>query len=185
MPGGLHMSLPWLRQWFDELSQKPLLLEVLVLATLLLYSPVVHHKFLTFDDQPYVTANTHVNTGLTPANMAWAFTAFTEANWHPLTWLSHMTDWQLFGLNPAAHHLVNVGLHVLNILLLFWLLRKATGAVWRSFLVAALFAVAWVAERKSLLCTLFSLLMIAAYGWYARRLAGSAIWRSWSPSRWR
>ena len=117
------------------------------------------------------------STGLNLGNVVWAFTSFHEANWHPLTWLSHMADCQLFGLNSGPHHLVNVALHAANVLLLFWLLQRATGAVWRSFFVAALFAVhplnvetvAWVAERKSLLCTLFSLLTIAAYGWYVRR----------------
>src|SRR5271157_2861886 len=96
---------------------------------------------------------------------------------HPLTWLSHMADCQLFGLNSGPHHLVNVALHAANVLLLFWLLQRATGTAWRSFLVAALFAVhplnvetvAWVAQRKSLLSTLFSLLTIAAYGRYVRR----------------
>jgi len=161
-----------------DLSQRPILLgALLVLATLLLYGPVTHHEFLLFDDSQYVTRNIHVSTGLNFGNAAWAFTTFHEANWHPLTWLSHMADCQLFGLNSGPHHFVNVALHALNVLLLFWLLQRATGAVWRSFFVAALFAVhplnvetvAWVAQRKSLLCTLFSLLTIAAYGWYARQ----------------
>ena len=160
-----------------DLSQRPILLgALLVLATLLLYGPVTHHEFLLFDDSQYVTRNIHVSTGLNFGNVAWAFTTFHEANWHPITWLSHMADCQLFGLNSGAHHFANVALHALNVLLLFWLAQRATGAVWRSFLVAALFAVhplnvetvAWVAQRKSLLCTLFSLLTIAAYGWYAR-----------------
>src|SRR5208282_2262641 len=132
---------------------------------------------LTLDDRPYVTKNIHVSTGLNLGNVVWAFTSFHEANWHPLTWISHMADCQLFGLSSGPHHLVNVALHAVNVLLLFLLLQRATGAVWRSFFVAALFAVhplnvetvAWVAQRKSLLCTLFSLLTIAAYGWYARR----------------
>ncbi len=167
--------------WIDDLRRKPILPAlVLVLATLLLYSPVTHHQFLDyFDDDFYITKNIHVSTGLNLGNVVWAF-GFHEANWHPLTWLSHMLDCQLFGLNPGPHHLVNVLLHAINVLLLFWLLQKATGAVWRSFLVAGLFAmhplnvetVAWVAERKSLLCTLFSLLTIAAYGRYVRRPDG-------------
>jgi hypothetical protein len=161
-----------------DLRQKPILLgAMLVLATLLLYGRVAHHEFLAFDDSPYVTKNIHVNSGLNPGNVVWAFTAFHEANWHPLTWISHMADCQLFGLSSEPHHLVNVALHAVNVLLLFWLLKKGTGAVWRSFLVAALFAVhplnvetvAWVAQRKSLLCTLFSLLAIAAYGRFVRR----------------
>jgi len=161
-----------------HLRQKPILLgALLVLATLLLYGRATHHEFLAFDDSPYVTRNIHVNTGLNLGNVAWAFTAFHEANWHPLTWLSHMADCQLFGLKSGPPHFVNVALHAINVLLLFWLLEAATGAVWRSFLVTALFAVhplnvetvAWVAQRKSLLCTLFSLLTIAAYGGYVRR----------------
>jgi cytochrome c-type biogenesis protein CcmH/NrfG len=161
-----------------DLRRKPILLgALLVLATLLLYGPVTHHEFLTLDDRPYVTKNIHVSTGLNLGNVVWAFTSFHEANWHPLTWLSHMADCQLFGLKPGPHHFVNVALHAVNVLLLFWLLQRATGAVWRSFLVAALFAVhplnvetvAWVAERKSLLSAFFSLLTIAAYGWYVRR----------------
>jgi hypothetical protein len=142
-----------------------------------LYGRVAHHEFLDFDDSQYVTKNVHVRTGLNFGNVVWAFTSFYAANWHPLTWLSHMADCQLFGLNSGSHHLVNVALHAANVLLLFWMLQRATGTVWRSFFVAALFAVhplnvetvAWVAERKSLLSALFSLLTIAAYGWYARR----------------
>lgn len=162
----------------DDLRQKPIVLgALLVLAPLLLYGQVTHHEFLDFDDSPYVTKNLHVSTGLNLGNVVWAFTSFHEANWHPLTWLSHMADCQLFGLNSGPHHLVNVALHAANVLLLFWLLQRITGAVWRSFFVAALFAVyplnvetvAWVAQRKSLLSTLFSLLTIAAYGWYVRR----------------
>ena len=160
------------------LERKPALLGVcLLLATILLYVPVRRHNFLALDDAPYVTRNIHVNSGLTTRNAVWAVTAFYEANWHPVTWLSHMTDCQLFGLQPGPHHLINVALHAANVLLLFWLLLRATGAPWRSFLVAALFAVhplnvetvAWVAQRKSLLCALFCLITIALYGWYAQR----------------
>jgi hypothetical protein len=161
-----------------DLRQRPILLgALLVLATLVLYGTVTHHEFLDyFDDDFYVTKNIHVSTGLNLGNVVWAF-GFHEANWHPLTWFSHMADCQLFGLSPGPQHFVNVVLHAVNVLLLFWLMQMATGAVWRSFLVAALFAVhplnvetvAWVAERKSLLCTLFSLLTIAAYGGYIRQ----------------
>ncbi len=156
----------------------PLLIAaLLVLSTFALYWRVVHYEFLIFDDQPYVTQNARVTSGLNFNNAAWAFTSFREGNWHPVTWLSHMADCQWFGLKPGPHHLVNVALHAANVLLLFLLLQRATGALWRSAFVAALFAVhplnvetvAWIAERKSLLCTLFSLLTIAAYGWYARR----------------
>ena len=156
-----------------------LLLGALLLATpLLLYFPVLQHDFLKlWDDDAYVTENPHVRTGLTLANARWAFTSFEQSNWHPAAWLSHMLDCQLFGLHPAGPHGVNVLLHVANVLLLFWILRKATSAVWRSFFVALLFAVhplnvetvAWIAQRKSLLSAFFSLLTVGAYGWYARR----------------
>jgi len=161
-----------------EMRQKPVVLGVLLVAiTLLLYAPVIHHAFLEYDDGAYVTKNGHVRTGLSFDNVAWAFSAFYEANWHPLTWLSHMVDCQLFGLNSGAHHFVNVALHAVNVLLLFLLLQGATRAVWRSFFVAALFAVhplnvetvAWVAERKSLLSMVFCLVTLVAYGWYTRR----------------
>ncbi|MGP0097127.1 MAG: tetratricopeptide repeat protein [Terriglobales bacterium] len=174
------VSAPFFERWINELRQKPILLgALLVLATLLLYGKVTHHEFLEFDDRAYVTKNIHVSPGLSLSNVVWAFTSFHEANWHPITWLSHMADCQLFGLNSGPQHLVNVVLHAGNVLLLFFLLERATGAVWRSFFVAALFAahplnvetVAWVAERKSLLCTLFSFLTIAVYGWYVRRPA--------------
>ncbi len=167
-----------MEQFVAHLRQKPMLLGPLLLfATLLLYCRVAHYEFLIFDDKPYVTQNIHVNTGLSIANAVWAFTSFHEGNWHPITWLSHMADCQSFGLKPGPPHLVNVVMHAVNVLLLFWLLQRATGAVGRSFFVAALFAVhplnvetvAWVAERKSLLSALFSLLTIAAYGLYARR----------------
>ena len=150
---------------------------LLVATTLLLYARVAHDEFLDLDDNQYVTRNVHVRSGLNLENVVWAFTSFYAENWHPLTWLSHMADCQLFGLNSGAHHQVNAALHAANVFLLFWLLQTATGAVWRSFFVAALFGVhplnvetvAWLAERKSLLSMLFSLLTIAGYGWYVRR----------------
>lgn len=174
----IQASSTILHRLIDDLRRNPVLLcALLVFATLLLYRGVVHHAFIRFDDEPYVIKNIHVNTGLKLDNVVWAFTSYYMSNWHPVTWLSHMVDCQLFGLNPGYQHLVNVFLHAANALLLFLLLRKATGAGWRSLLVAALFAVhpmnvetvAWVAERKSLLCTFFSLLTVAAYGWYAWR----------------
>jgi len=171
------MTEPYWR-WIGHWCSRPKVLGgLLILATVLLYAPVAHHDFIQYDDAAYVTENVHVRTGLNLGNIAWAFTNFDEANWHPLTWLSHMADCQVFGVSSQAHHWVNVLLHAANVLLLFLLLQQATGAVWNSFLVAALFAVhplnvetvAWVAERKSLLSALFSLLTIAAYGWYVRR----------------
>jgi protein O-mannosyl-transferase len=173
-----HSDIPGSERRVGDSRQKTILLAgVLLLTTLLLYAPVAHHEFLDYDDSQYVTKNVHVRTGLNLRNVAWAFTSFDAANWHPLTWVSHMLDCQLFDLNPGAHHLVNVVLHAANVMLLFLLLQQATRAAWRSFLVAALFAVhplnvetvAWVAQRKSLLSALFSLFTIAAYGWYVRR----------------
>ena len=161
-------------------ASRPLLASLLIVITLLLYLPVIHHDFLRlWDDDAYVIDNPHVSSGLTRANVAWAFTSFEQSNWHPVAWLSHMLDCQLFGMNAGAQHYINVLLHAGNVLLLFWLLQKATGAVWRSFFVALLFAVhplnietvAWIAQRKSLLSALFSFLTVAAYGRYAERKA--------------
>lgn len=156
-----------------------LVLFALVLAA---YRPVRSAQFTNYDDPQYVSENHHVQRGLNLANVGWAFTTFSQANWHPVTWLSHMLDVRLFGLNPAGHHMVSVWLHAINSVLLFLLLWRATGHVGRSFLVAALFglhplnveSVAWIAERKSLLSTLFGLLAMASYGWYARR---ASAWR--------
>jgi protein O-mannosyl-transferase len=150
---------------------------VLALGTALLYAPVAKHPFMNYDDQVYVYENSHVKAGLTWETIAWALTSTDESNWHPVTWLSHALDYQLFGLNPTGHHLMNVAIHALNVALLFLLLWRVTGATWPSFVVAALFAVhplnvesvAWVAERKNVLSTLFFLLTLGAYGWYARK----------------
>ena len=150
---------------------------LLTVVVLVFYNPVIHNGFLNYDDDGYITANPHVRAGLTWATVKWAFTAYDKANWHPLTWLSHALDCQLFGLNPAGHHYVNVLLHAADAVLLFLLLQSATGFTWRSLMVAALFAlhpinvesVAWAAERKNVLSMLFFLLALYAYDWYARR----------------
>ena len=148
---------------------------LLVVATIAVYGSAIRNGFVDFDDGVYITHNEHVQAGLSWRNVGWAFRSIEAANWHPLTWISHMTDCQVFGLNPAGHHAVNVMLHALNAALLFLLLNRATGFPWRSLCVAALFAlhplnvetVAWVSERKSLLSMLFSLMAVACYGWYA------------------
>ena len=150
----------------------------LALITLALYWPVRQHAFINYDDPLYVTENPHVQEGLTPAGLRWAFLNLhgEHTYWHPLTWVSHMLDCQLFGLNAGAHHLVSVAFHIVNVLLLLALLHRLTGAFWRSAFVAALFAlhplqvdtVAWVTERKNLLSTLFWLLTIWAYARYAQ-----------------
>lgn len=134
-------------------------------------------QFINFDDNEYVFKNAQVARGLTMEGIVWAFTHVYAANWHPLTWLSHMVDAQLYGLNPGGHHLTNVFLHGATAVLLFLLLRNMTGALWRSAFVAVVFAihplrvesVAWVAERKDVLCGLFFVLTIGAYVRYARQ----------------
>lgn len=155
---------------------------MLAVATLAIYSPVVTHPFINYDDRDYVTENPHVQAGLSAQTIAWAFTSTDQANWHPLTWLSHEMDCEIYGLNPHDHHLSSVLIHTANVLLLFLLLQWTTGATGASAMVAALFAlhpfnvesVAWVAERKNLLSTFFFLLALAAYGRYARQ---PSLWR--------
>ena len=147
---------------------------LLAVATLALYNPVARHPFVNYDDDRYVTDNPHVNSGLSWGTVKWAFTTTSEANWHPLTWLSHALDVQLFRLNPTGHHYVNLLLHALNAVLLFLVLWWATGCTARSWMVAALFAlhpinvesVAWVAERKNILSMFLFLLALEAYRRY-------------------
>lgn len=158
--------------------RSPLILSLALAAvTFVVFYPVLRHQFLLYDDPEYVTANPHVSHGLTPQAFCWAFVTGHMGNWHPVTWLSHMMDVQMFGLHPAGHHLLNLLLHVANTVLLFLLLRRITGAVWQSAMVAAMFAwhplhvesVAWIAERKDVLSTFFELLSIHAYVRYAER----------------
>ena len=149
----------------------------LVIATLALYYPVHGYPFINYDDGIYVTDNVHIQDGINWDTVRWAFTTFYLGTWNPLTWLSHALDCQLFQLNPAGHHEVNLLLHVINVVLLFWVLLRATGCPGRSFVVAALFAlhpinvesVVWIAERKNTLSLLFFLLALGAYRWYTRQ----------------
>jgi len=149
---------------------------ILALGTLAAYGQLLGHDFISLDDGTYVLANPHVRGGFSFGNIAWAFGAGYASNWHPLTWLSHMVDCQFFGVNSGGHHLTNLLLHLANVLLLFTLLRRMTGALWRSAVVAALFAwhplhvesVAWVAERKDVLSGFFGLLMLLAYTGYVK-----------------
>jgi hypothetical protein len=146
-------------------------------VTLACFWPVRHNDFVSYDDQDYVTENSHVQQGVTWQGVLWAFRTGHAANWHPLTWLTHMLDCQLYGLNPWGHHLTSLFFHIANTLLLFVVLQRMTGAQWRSAFVAALFAVhplhvesvAWVAERKDVLSTFFGLLAIWAYACYAEK----------------
>jgi tetratricopeptide (TPR) repeat protein len=151
----------------------------LIAVTLAVYAQVISHQFIILDDNSYIRDNPMVNRGLTLTGIAWAFTTFHAANWHPLTWLSHMLDSQIFGLNAGGHLLVNALIHASNTLLLFLFLRRVTGAKWQSAIVAALFAlhplhvesVAWAAERKDTLSTFFGLLSLVAYARYAETLS--------------
>ena len=148
-----------------------------MVATLALYNPVNRHPFVNYDDDRYITENPHVHNGLTWRTITWAFTATEQGNWHPLTWLSHALDYQLFHQNPAGHHFTSLLIHAANAVLLFLFLMYATRRLGPSLFVAALFAlhpinvesVAWVAERKNVLCTFFFFATLIAYCWYARQ----------------
>jgi len=163
------------RLFHDDLSR--FIGPVLVLGTLAIYAPVVSYDFTTYDDPLYVTENARVQQGLSAATLLWAFSTGRGGNWHPLTWLSHALDWQLYGAWPGGHHLTNLLLHLANALLLFTLVRRLTRAPWRSALVAGLFAwhplhvesVAWVAERKDVLSACCWWLALHAYVTYARQ----------------
>ena len=147
----------------------------LAAVTLTVYLPMLGHGFVNYDDPDYITSNPHVKAGLTWPGIVWAFQSSDASNWHPLTWISHMMDCQLFALNPAGHHLTNLLFHTANALLLFIVLKQMTGALWRSAFVAALFAwhplhvesVAWASERKDVLSAFFWMLTLLAYTRYA------------------
>jgi protein O-mannosyl-transferase len=161
---------------FASSDKRSLVLCLLLAAlTLVVYNRANHCGFINYDDPVYVSQNSHVRAGLTWATLKWAFTSTEHDNWHPLTWISHALDYQLFHLNPAGHHFTSVLLHALNVVLLFLLLVRSTRRFALSFFAAALFAlhplnvesVVWIAERKNLLSTTFFLLTLGAYGWYA------------------
>lgn len=152
----------------------------LAVLTLLAFEPVRHNGFVDFDDYSYIVENPAIQNGLTPASIRWAFTAGYAANWHPLTWLSHMVDIEWFGLSPLGHHLHNVLLHTAAAVLLFWVLCRMTGAVWPSAFAALVFAihplrvesVGWAAERKDVLSAVFWMLTVAAYVSYSKKGGG-------------
>ncbi|HME87883.1 MAG TPA: hypothetical protein VKE30_01575, partial [Chthoniobacterales bacterium] len=149
----------------------------LVAITWTVFAQTVGHAFISFDDPPYVSANPQIQAGLNWASIRWAFTHIHSHNWHPLTTISHMLDWQLFGPEPGAHHFVNVLLHGANAVLLFLLLQEMTDAIWCNAFVAAVFAihplhvesVAWISERKDVLSGLFFFLTLLAYVHYTRK----------------
>jgi protein O-mannosyl-transferase len=166
------------------MSRPRLIALLLALTTLLVYLPVTRNGFLDYDDDEYVTNNQVVQNGLTFNGIHWAFTTFHASNWHPLTWFSHMMDCELFGLNPGAHHFVNVLFHAANSVLLFALLLRLTGVLWPAAFIAALFAwhplhvesVAWIAERKDVLSTFFALLSLLSYVRYAKDNRRRSFW---------
>ena len=150
---------------------------LLIALSIGLYYPVKSHPFVNYDDNVYVTENTHVQNGLTWDTVSWAFVTNDAGNWHPMTWLSHALDYQIYDQDPAGHHQTSMLLHALNAVLLFWVLWRATGYAGRSFVVAALFAVhpinvepvVWISERKTLLSMMFFLLALGVYRWYASK----------------
>lgn len=149
----------------------------LIVVVLALFIRTTSHQFVNLDDSDYVTQNHHVTGGITQENIVWAFTSFHAANWHPITWISHMIDCQFYDLNPWGHHFTNVLLHAANTILLFLLLYRLTGTLWRSAFVAALFAihplhvesVAWVSERKDVLSTMFLMVTLIYYVNYVQQ----------------
>jgi len=151
----------------------------IAIITLFLYGRVITYDFVNFDDNLYVTANKNVQSGITLKSIIWAFSFNEVAYWHPLSLISHMIDCRIFGLNAGMHHLINLFLHIASSILLFFILKHATGALWRSAIVASLFAihpinvesVAWIAERKNVLSTFFWMLTMFAYIFYAKRPA--------------
>jgi len=160
----------------SQFRNRCLIYAVLAAVTLAVYLPVLQHGFVEYDDQQYVTDNPRVQAGLTWRGLVWAF-GFHAGNWHPMAWLSHMLDCQIYGAWAGGHHLTNVLLHIASSLLLFSVLNRMTNAMWRSAAVAALFAwhplhvesVAWVAERKDVLCAFFWMLTLWFYGRYAAK----------------
>lgn len=161
------------------MDRKELLISLVIcLLVFALYWPVSDYGFINYDDPIYVTDNEHVQAGLTIEGLIWAFRDMkSSSNWHPMTWMSHMLDWQLFRANAGGHHWTNVIFHLINTILLFFLLRLMTGNFWPSACVAAFFAVhplnvesvAWVAERKNVLSTCFGLLTLLFYVFYIRK----------------
>ena len=175
-------------------NKKTLIIAVIITGLCaMVYAQTTGFDFINIDDRAYVWENRAVQSGLNSQSIAWAITSFYSANWHPLTWLSHMLDAQLFGPWAGGHHLTNAVLHTINSLLVFFVFRKMTGAMWRSAFVALLFAVhpahvesvAWIAERKDVLSTMFWMLTMLAYARYSssapeKEASGTTAWlRMW------
>jgi protein O-mannosyl-transferase len=165
-----------------SLFQKTLICTLLAAGVIAVYWQVTGFDFINFDDPSYIIENPSVRQGLTLDGIKWAFVTVHSSNWHPLTWISLMLDVQLFGVNPGMHHLTNVIFHIINSILLFLVLERMTGAIWKCAVVASLFAlhplhvesVAWISERKDLLSTFFWMLTMMGYLWYLQQ---RNIWR--------
>lgn len=168
MPDKINTSYP---------QKKLIIYIVLTIVTLAVYWQVNKYDFVIIDDPMYITENHHIQSGFTWEGIAWAFGIRSAAFWHPLTWLSFMLDYQLYGLNAGGYHITNIILHILSTLLLFWLFNHMTRAPWESAFVAAFFAlhplhvesVAWVTERKDVLCALFWMLTLCLYIYYTEK----------------
>src|SRR5664280_2089608 len=158
-------------------EQRLIIYAVLTVVTFAVFWQVNQYDFINFDDNVYVTRNNHIQSGLTPEGVRWAFSTKYFGLWHPLTWISFMFDYQLYGLNAGGYHLTNLILHIMGALLLFWLFNRMTGEIWRSAFVAALFAlhplhvesVAWIAERKDVLSAFFWMLTLCLYVYYTEK----------------
>jgi len=158
-------------------QKKILIVLFLITINLIVFAQIWNHESINYDDPDYVSDNFFVRSGLTYQGLIWAFETKYHGHWHPLTWLSHMTDCQFFGMNFGAHHLVSLAWHIINTLLLFYLLNLMTRTFFRSAFVAALFAVhslnvecvAWIADRKDLLCAFFWIMTLIAYVCYCKR----------------
>jgi protein O-mannosyl-transferase len=167
------------RQMINNSKQTILFLIIagIAFASFIAYEPVRKNGFVDLDDGSYIKNNPNVNEGITAQSFVWAFTRFHSGNWHPLTWLSHMLDCEIYGLNPFGHHITSIIIHIVNSVLLLLVLRKMTGALWPSAFIAGVFAlhplhvesVAWAAERKDVLSGLFWMLTILAYAYYAEK----------------
>ena len=179
MIGGIELKRPWARvrrEWLISLF--------LAISVVAVYYPVVSFDFVNLDDNVYVTGNRHVQYGLSLKNIIWAFTSTSASNWHPISWLSHLLDVELFGLDAGMHHFVNLLFHILNALLLFHILRQMTGDLWPSCFAAVIFAlhplqvesVVWISERKNVLSTFFWMMTLWAYIRYVDRSSTFHYW---------
>ena len=159
-----------------KIDKKHIIALFLIVSVLVVYWPVQHYEFVSYDDYTYIKSNRHIQDGWTGKSIRWAFTSADYDSWQPMTWLSWMLDYELYGLDPGGYHRTNLLLHIANSLLLFFILSSMTGAVWRCGFVAALFAlhplhvesVAWIAERKDVLSIFFGMLTFLAYLHYVK-----------------